>query len=245
MNLSILLKKLSFAGFVYSLCIWMPIRAQTAQDFERAYHQDYQGALDFLREHKILIKSTLNLPPEELKIIMAVVFPEVVRFSEVSNLLETASLETLYTRFGAQYANFSIGRFQMKPSFVESLELYVQKHRMRQHADITHLEASSARAIRQERLRRMKDLSWQIRYLGAFYAVVKHKFPQAWTDQESQIRFVAATYNRGFDHAEADIQSWITKRTFPFGPGYRGQQYAYTDIAYDVYVRYLPAIFDE
>lgn len=47
-----------------------------------------------------------------------------MRYSIVSDFLETEILELSYVDYGLDYADFSIGKFQiqMKPSFVEQLE---------------------------------------------------------------------------------------------------------------------------
>ena len=49
----------------------------------------------------------------------AIFFPELIRYSFIRDLLETTALEYLYIENGKNYADFSIGRMQMKPSFIE------------------------------------------------------------------------------------------------------------------------------
>ena len=51
-------------------------------------------------------------------LLAAVIFPELVRYSSFRDLLETGVLEALYIEKGSDVANFSIGKFQMKPSFI-------------------------------------------------------------------------------------------------------------------------------
>ena len=53
---------------------------------------------------------------------VAVVFPELVRYSALMDFMETTAVKALYQQKGVKGADFSIGRFQMKPSFVEDLE---------------------------------------------------------------------------------------------------------------------------
>ncbi len=52
----------------------------------------------------------------------AIVFPETVRYSFLQNQAEIAGLMVLYVKYGSAYADFSVGRFQMKPSFAEQIE---------------------------------------------------------------------------------------------------------------------------
>ena len=52
---------------------------------------------------------------------IAVVFPEIVRYSAIRDKIEITLLKALYINLGEDYADFSIGQFQMKPSFAEAL----------------------------------------------------------------------------------------------------------------------------
>ena len=53
---------------------------------------------------------------------LAVVFPEIVRYSDLEDLIQIRALKVLYVQYGRKYADFSVGHFQMKPSFIEQLE---------------------------------------------------------------------------------------------------------------------------
>lgn len=53
--------------------------------------------------------------------LQAIVFPEIMRYNGLKDGIETESLRTLYVQFGEDYADFSIGLFQMKPCFAQQL----------------------------------------------------------------------------------------------------------------------------
>lgn len=59
---------------------------------------------------------------------LAIVSPELIRWTAFKDFFETTALELLYVKKGKTYADFSIGHFQIKPSFVEQLEAYVSQH---------------------------------------------------------------------------------------------------------------------
>lgn len=215
---------------------------QTPQDYEKAYPEEYQDALNYLKENRPQIQNTLRGFQTDPNVLIAVVFPEIVRFSGVQNLVETASLELLYVRYGQGYADFSIGRFQMKPSFAEKAEEYLTQNSLESiYPQITY-KSHDAKEIRKERIQRLKTLSWQLIYLAIFERIVQHKFAIPWNHLQHKITFLAAAYNHGFTHTQKEIESWIGKKAFPYGPAYKGTQYAYTEIAYDVYLRHLPNI---
>lgn len=208
-------------------------QAQTAADYQKAYYTSYQDALTFLQENQTLIKSELQKQGTVPTFIIPAVFPELVRFSGFQNQLETVSLQVLYVRFGASYANFSIGRFQMKPSFIETLEAEVKQRNIKQFQFIGEFADTDPSKIRQQRIERLTDLTWQVRYLACFQYVVSQKFPLNTFNKEKKVRFLAAAYNRGFQNSQAEIERWMSIKAFPYGKAYRGgTQYAYTDIAW-------------
>jgi hypothetical protein len=210
--------------------------AQTPEEYTRVYAKDLQKALQFLEQNKNILQAEVS---QEYKTILAAVFPEIVRFSDVQNLIETASLELLYVRFGAYYADFSIGQFQMKPSFLEKLEEYAEKNRLPNYEVMTNYATTDAKLTREQRLKRMKSVQWQARYLDLFFSAVQYKFNLNQLSEEQKVRFLAAAYNRGFEQSKEEINRWIQKRAFPHGMYYKGKQYCYTDIAWWAYQHYL------
>ena len=51
--------------------------------------------------------------------IYSIVAPEITQYSFIRNTLESYTLNVLYVQYGRAYADYSIGFFQMKPSFIE------------------------------------------------------------------------------------------------------------------------------
>jgi hypothetical protein len=217
--------------------------AQTAQEYEKNYPEAYQNALLFLKTNQKQFKTQFADNQALMSTIVSAVFPEMVRYSEVQNMLETASLELLYVNYGNRYADFSIGRFQMKPSFIEKIEVYIADYQLISYFDLLKYTHKDEKKTRQERLRRLQDLNWQLRYLQAFYTIVQRKFQKKFATLGEQIRFFATVYNRGFDQPLAEIDKWLNIRAFPYGLKYRGTQYIYSEIALDFYSRHFLKIF--
>lgn len=218
-------------------------KAQAPLEYEKAYKESYQNALLFLKTNQKIFKTQLFDNQVDIHTIVPAVFPEMVRFSEIQNMMETASLELLYVNYGQKYADFSIGRFQMKPSFIEQIERYVIDNQLINFLELSKFPQTEEKNIRRERLRRLKDLHWQIRYLGAFYTIVSHKFQKNFSTLADKIRFFAAAYNRGFHTTSTEIEKWIQMRAFPYGLKYQGTQYIYAEVAVDFYLRHFSKIF--
>ncbi len=227
------MRSLLLVGVLYGLWGLFPSFTQTAAEYQKAYYASYQDALTFLQQNQSLIKRELQKCGTAPTFIIPAVFPELVRFSGFQNQLETTSLQLLYVRFGASYANFSVGRFQMKPSFIEALEAEVKQRNIKQFQFIGEFADADLSKVRQQRVERLADLTWQVRYLACFQYIVSQKFPLHTFGKEKKVRFLAAAYNRGFQNSQAEIERWMLIKAFPYGKAYRGgTQYAYTDIAW-------------
>lgn len=162
--------------------------------------------------------------------VLSVVGPEWVRYSMVRDLMETKALEFAYVRFGREAADFSIGPFQMKPSFIEDLE--------KAGTGMPGLGFSTPDPVLQRRLRvqRLKEVRWQFFYAFAFYAISQNRFAAVLADDESQqLALIASAYNFGFTKSISSIEKWQTAAVFPYGSSFRGQQESYAHAALRFY----------
>lgn len=160
--------------------------------------------------------------------ILAVVLPEVIRWNTFQDYIEIKINEEL----GAELSDFSVGIFQMKPSFVLQLEQYITKNKI---SGCEFIVISNENA-EQERIERLKQVYWQLRYAYVFWEVANHRFQnETFKDFEDRIRFYAAAYNYGFIRPIEEIKAWQDKKAFPFGPKYKGQQMSYADFAHTFY----------
>lgn len=229
---------------VFVVCITLSQQSHSQEKtYAKTYAKKYQSAISFVKENKVKIKNIAEKYQVEAGLLIAIAFPEIVRYSSISNMIETTSLELLYTRFGKNYANFSIGRFQMKPSFIESLEENIEKYKLKSINSISKYKQKQEKEIRKERIRRLKDLSWQLKYLAGFCKVIEKKFKGNWTNKTSKIRFFASAYNRGFENSAIEIKRWSKIKAFPHGLNRGNNQFSYSSIAWNFYQKYVKTIF--
>ncbi len=215
-------------------------------EYEKILAPDYIKGINYLEENRETFNLILKDNSRKRAIIISVVFPEIVRYSLIRDLFETKSLEIGYVSRGAEFIDFSVGRFQMKPSFVESIENSVRASEVlsKKYPDIIEYKSRDKRARRKERVKRMKSLNWQIRYMMAFYDVVSQQHP--FLEEESLhycVRFFAAAYNHGFYADKIELEEWMYRKTYPYGPGVNGQQYAYSAISEYFFKKHYPIIF--
>ena len=166
--------------------------------------------------------------------VTAIVYPELLRYNYIQDFIETSGLELIYMRYGAKTADFSIGHFQMKPSFAEHIEKYIEKNAADFQQYKKLIIAQKAKPVLQRKLRltRLKQMDWQLTYLHAFIAICDHKFHFIkFTTTNDKLRFYAACYNIGFHKKYQNILQNENSNTFPNGPKYLGTQFCYASIA--------------
>ncbi len=213
-----------------------------AQDYRAALGPAYEKALDHAFAHATAWREELGKYGADIEALIPVIFPELVRYSLFRDELETAGLAGLYVPGGAGAADFSIGRFQMKPSFAERVEegLAAEDPVPSAFASLAAFaggqDGTHGRAMRIDRLR---DERWQLCYLAAFAHLVETRLPLGGLDTADKVVFLAAAYNRGFWLPREEIERSKTWRLFParlpvFGQG----PFGYADVAVDFYERY-------
>ncbi len=217
------------------LILLLSLSATTVENYRAIFGGDYTEAEQFLsKESYRFYEVCAN--DSEVAILKAMVFPEVLRYSYFRNSIETTFLELLYVNHGTEGADFSIGRFQMKPSFLERLEKEIEQ-KLSNQALTFEYQLKEIKEIRKERITRLQTLEWQIKYLNAFYNIIKLEwgddFPQK---KENQIKWLATAYNRGTYKNLLKLKKHVANKYFPYGASYPLEQFCYAEIAYDFYL---------
>ncbi|MGV3632525.1 MAG: hypothetical protein ACO1O6_15055 [Bacteroidota bacterium] len=162
--------------------------------------------------------------------VLPVVYPECSRFNSFSNAFESDILSFYYVRNGIEGADFSIGYFQMKPSFVEKLEREIAaKPLLSKQRSLFAYESTDPMMQRNERLDRLQSPNWQMEYLCAFVALMHERHSQE-AIRLPKLNFTAAAYNYGFHKPSHEILDWSEVKAFPNGRS-GTQNYAYGELA--------------
>ena len=106
------------------LCILLLTGSGTAfsVSYPKMFGDDWTSAVQFIDAHHVAWKTLFEEFGVDARLAEAIVFPELIRYSRWQDEIETAAVNGLYVLQGTSGANFSIGRFQMKPSFAEEVE---------------------------------------------------------------------------------------------------------------------------
>ncbi len=165
--------------------------------------------------------------------VISIVSPEIAYYNSINNKLETLATETFYVQLGSDYNDFSIGKFQMKPSFIELLESRLFDFpELNDLAEKLKIDDENSIEIRKKRIYRLKDPTWQIIYLCAFCSYMDLKFSNlSFNSKREKILFYASAYNTGFDKPYKEIVKFINKRFFPNGKSNTENNFSYAAVA--------------
>ena len=220
--------------------------AAAAQDYQTIFEKEWKEAEKYITGQKeiwMVIFSEFGLRAELAE---AVVFPELIRYSALQDFIETTAVKVLYLQGGTRGADFSIGRFQMKPSFAEALERDWMQTALRHEYELYFDLADNVYARspptppppRRTRIRRLDAPEWQCIYLALFLKLLYHRFPEL-ADKETieQVRFCATAYNASFRDSYETIRAMSDRRFFhtDFMPTAGTVYYSYSDIAVSYY----------
>lgn len=196
--------------------------------------------MKFEKENRNWIEPILTKNHISYPVAISVVFPEMVRYSALRDKMEIGLLKTLYVNLGEEYADFSIGEFQMKPSFAEMI---------REKAyDIPGLESDitfksgadfdDIKEFRKSILKDLEDLKSQLNYLIVFIKICDRNFNTEEKDEMLQVKFLATAYNFGFDKTETEIKNMTDKKYFNTSL-IMNENYSYSDISLFWYKQFM------
>jgi hypothetical protein len=205
-----------------SLIIWtcislLAFKPPEKTDYKKVFGSKYTWAVDWLKQNDELIHeyaSAFSIPDKELK---AIVFPELIRYNTFFNALEIESLKYLYVKEGKSYADFSVGYFQMKPSFgemieVDALNLLPAKYR---NESGWKIKTTDDEQSRKERVKRLSNVRQQLIYLCALYKLCENRFMNTGiTSAEERVKLFATCYNAGYRRSYKSLRSFMSKNHY-------------------------------
>jgi hypothetical protein len=160
------------------LVIYYPHSCSQSLNYAEIFGDDWKKAEQFEKENRswmepVLVKNHISYPQA-----IAVIFPELVRYSALMDKMEITLLKALYINLGENYANFSIGRFQMKPSFAQIIR--EQAHGIVSRRSGIHLlsrsEYKDEKDYRKSIVSDLEDVRTEFNYLVVFMKICEKKF---------------------------------------------------------------------
>jgi hypothetical protein len=216
--------------------VFVSFTTPVTNDYKKDFGNDYSHAEQWLQLNSTgfeQVANVFNIPAAQLK---AIVFPELIRYNTVYDAIEINSLKYLYVSEGKDYADFSVGNFQMKPSFAEMIEQDAN-----QYLDDSFLQVSGFDKLknvadnednRKERIARITSTQKQLIYLCAFYKICDAKFAdKSFISANEKIKFYATCYNAGYRRSYENVLAIQSKNYFHTGKFFTTANYNYADIS--------------
>ena len=210
-----------------------------AINYEDVFGDDWKKALSFEKENRSWMEPLLAKNHISYPLAVAVIFPELVRYSALRDKMEITLLKALYINLGDDYANFSIGQFQMKPSFAEMIREQAPAVMGRKSGIIfkSRSEYDDIKNFRKSIVTDLEDPKTQFNYLIAFFKICEKKFKTNRKDDVDRMKFLATAYNYGINKTADQIESMIDKKFFNTRL-FKTDNYSYADVSLSWYKQF-------
>lgn len=214
------------------------VTSQTQQpDYSAIFGSDWQKALDYVEENNSWIKPALSRHGIPYAEAIAVIFPELIRYSALRDKMEIKLLKTLYRNLGDDYADFSVGVFQVKPSFAEKIIEESSGFRIGRLLK-SRDEFPNDYQFRAAVISDLEDPERELNFIIAFMKICEKKFKMNREDEASRIKFLATAYNTGFWKSEPEISMMADKKFFNTKL-FKTENYSYADVSLYWYEQYF------
>jgi len=210
--------------------------AQTP-DYRSVFGSNWIKAEAFVSDNQHWMKEYTDKYNIEFPRALSIVFPELIRYSAIRDIAETTMLKTLYINLGDEYADFSIGQFQMKPSFAEDLieKVWSLNDSAFQKIFKDRESMGDKKLFRSLIVADLEDPVRQFEYLMVFLKICEKEYPVKLMPEEYAIRFLSTAYNCGLNKSESYILQMEEKKFFSTGL-IKNDRYSYSDISLSWYL---------
>ena len=222
------------------LAAFSHIGSAQSLNYPELFGEDWNKAVLWEQENRnwmepVLVKNHVSYP-----LAISIIFPELVRYSALRDKMEISLLKTLYVNLGEEYADFSIGVFQMKPSFAERIRDESTAFLGRQSGIVfkSISDYDDIKDFRKSIIRDLEDPEGQVAYLISFIRICEKKFNMSRYSELAHIKFLASAYNFSIDKTAIQIEKMADKKFFSINL-LKAEKYSYADISLFWYKKYM------
>lgn len=200
-------------------------------DYRMIFGKDWEKAEAFLSENDVWMKQMAARYHVSYQVAAAVIFPELVRYSAIRDRIEITLLKALYVNLGSDYSDFSIGPFQMKPSFAEFVSSKAVKLKDRISNQFRKkLNIDDPKEFRRTIVSDLEEAQSQFTYLSAFIKICDSSYGLSKTTETERIRILSTAYNCGPYKSLERIRAMADEKYFNTRL-YRTENYSYSDVS--------------
>lgn len=186
-------------------------------DYKSVFEDQWVKAELFIAQNKNWMIEISEYCKIDFRLAVSMVFPELIRYSALRDKIEITLLKSLYVHKGTEYSNFSVGKFQIKPSCAEAILAELKK------LDNTELNKYfskkyrflSKKAKRIQILNDLEDTRNEFLFVVAIVRMLDEKYRNIdWSNDSEKIKFYAAAYNSGFNNSKSWIEKHVDLKLF-------------------------------
>ena len=219
--------------YILLLILLAPAAVKTQPiDYREIFGGDWEKAEQYINANRDWMEPVLENHRIEHRLGLAVIFPELVRYSALRDKMETTLLKALYINLGEEYANFSIGHFQMKPSFAmhvrEHANTVMDREWVTDHPDSSHY--GNIKDYRRSVVADLEDPVREFGYLAAFFSLCETRYNTGEMEEIKKLKFLATAYNCGINRSSEEIESMTDGRYFNTKL-FKTDNYSYADVS--------------
>ncbi|MGE5406222.1 MAG: hypothetical protein ACM3NR_00810 [Methanosarcina sp.] len=209
----------------------MVLQGQPA-DYASLFASDWEKANSFLAENRTWMEPVLKRNHISYKLAAAVIFPELLRYSFLRDKMEITLLKSLYINLGEDYANFSIGQFQIKPSFANLIRQEAPAVLTRRSGIVFRdtSEFDNISDYRKSIITDLEDAMSEFNYVVAFIRICEKKYDIPGKDEADRLKFIATAYNYGIDKTRQQIEAMESRKFFHLNK-YKSGMHSYSDVS--------------
>jgi hypothetical protein len=227
-------------SFLLLVCLFNSVQSQSF-NYPEIFGDNWKKAEAFERDNRIWMEPVLAKNNISYPLAIGIIFPELVRYSAIRDKMEVTLLKALYINMGEEYANFSIGQFQMKPSFAEMIREQSRTATGRK-SGIEFKSRNDYKSIydfRRSIVTDLDDPETEFSYLVAFIKICEKKYKTERKEQTEKLKFLATAYNYGIDKSASQIENMANRRFFNTKL-FKTENYSYADVSLYWFSNFIP-----
>jgi hypothetical protein len=201
-------------------------------NYREIFGENWKKAEAFEKENRRWMKPMAEKNSVSYHLAVSVIFPELVRYSSIRDKIEITLLKALYINSGDEYADFSIGVFQVKPSFADIVAREAQVYLGRRTSPrlVYPSDYNDIKEYRKALISELENPQSELGFIIAFIKICLKKYNLSDMDEPELVRFLATAYNCGPDKSEEEIRSMMDKKFFRTGL-LKSEVYSYADVS--------------
>ena len=202
-----------------TIALWLLLITGTVTALSYNYHKAFGNNWNLAVQcvnanHAEWSKTLREMGITDVRLAEAIVFPELIRYSRWRNEIEKTAVTGLYVTGCKEKGNYSIGLFQMRPSFAEDVEREWNTSPLAQEFGF-FFDVSDNISARRSRVMRLSTNEGQCRYLAMFLRLQLLRHPQLLKmSRKERLCYLATAYNRSHTASWSSIVRMQKQRTF-------------------------------